>query len=859
MLKYIFIFLYIFQLCLDASHARNIKSKELEKISLQLHWKYQFEFAGFIAAKEKGFYKDAGLDVELKEYKNGINIEKEILSGKSEYGIYNSLSLLEYLRGKNLKLVSSYFKRAALVLVTSPDIKSPRDLVGKKVMVSNKDDFILNFKPYFDAYNVDINQIHFVKHTYNIEAFADKDVVAMTAFISNELYKLNERGIKFNVLDPSDENLYVLQLELVTSVKETKKHPMRVVAFREASRKGWEYALSHKNEIIDIIYNKYTQRISKKHLSDEAIGIEKLILPYTYNIGSIDKNFLDKQVNLFKVNYNIGLNKTIDNFIFDEKKHFVNIQFSKEELKYIQNNKVIDVCVNYSLFPLDGIVDGKMTGIMADIFADISKNTSLTFHPVASISELELQKNIQENKCELLSIVATNNKNYPTLNYSKVLSTTTFAVLSKLDKSFVSDVKQLKGKILLVQKKSVRDYLKHLYPFLSIEVEFDKNKIVKRVLNNSVYAIVTINEQADYFIDKYGYGKLKINAFLAKNHPIKGSIGIQKNNPILLSIINKSLKRISKDKINKIENSWRITRYQKNVDYSLVFKVIATMSLILLVMIYYHKKLKNLVRKKTKELREVNDYLEETVAQKIEELIKKDEILTTQSKQAVMGEMISMIAHQWRQPLNTITLSISNIQIKQMFGEILDKQELNDSLEEISNTIIYLSETIDDFKTYFHPDKEKNWIKVDNLIERAVNFILPRINANKIILEYIKSPTIEIEAYENELIQVLLNIIHNAIDAYSEIIVKDKKIIISTELKNNNIYISIEDRANGIKKENLKQIFEPYFSTKGKNGTGLGLYMSQMIIEKQFKGHIEIKTSGKGTTFIVMIPIISHF
>jgi len=132
----------------QTNHKHNANA--LQKVSLQLHWKYQFEFAGFIAAKEKGFYHNAGLDVELKEYQTGMNVVDEVLSHRADYGVYNSSILLEYLKGKPIVLLASFFKRSALVLITQPSIHSPKDLVGKTVMSSLVDDFALNFKPYLD-------------------------------------------------------------------------------------------------------------------------------------------------------------------------------------------------------------------------------------------------------------------------------------------------------------------------------------------------------------------------------------------------------------------------------------------------------------------------------------------------------------------------------------------------------------------------------------------------------------------------------------------------------------------------------------------------------------------------------------
>jgi len=850
----------IFSLFLILTTLNGESSTKLEKVSLQLHWKYQFEFAGFIAAKEKGFYEDEGLDVELKEYQFGVDIEKDIVDGKSEYGIYNSLSLLDYLRGKPLVLVSSYFKRAALVLVTTPDIQTPKDLVGKKIMASTKEDFILNYQPYFDGYGVNVDDVELVPHSYTIEEFADGKISAMTAFVSNELFKLDERGIKYNVLDPSDDNLYVLQLELITSKYEAINHPYRVSKFKRASLKGWAYALSHKEELADIIYNKYSNKISKKMIMSEAKGVEKLILPFTYNIGSIDKNFLNKQIKLFKNYYKVGFDKEIDAFIFEED-YSKKLLLTEEEHNYIKNNPTIPLCVLYNQFPIDGYENGKFTGIMSDVYKLISKSTLLKFSPIESSSAEEFKEHILNRKCEVVSVMATD-REYPNMKATQAFSSTHFTLVSELDKSFISYPNLLKNKTLLTQLQSYKDYLQHFYPYLIIKVVADRNKMIKMLLNKEAYAVVTLDEQADYIIDKYGYGKLKINGFLAKAHPLEASIGVQEKNKLLYSIIQKALKQIPRSELTDISNSWRMTRYQSVVDYSLVVIIVALMSIVLLIMLYYHRKLKNfnkelenLVHEKTRALREINEYLESTVSQKVEELIKKDEILTVQSKQAVMGEMISMIAHQWRQPLNMITLNISNLQIKQMMGQKIEDEVLNSSLDKISETIVYLSETVDDFKTYFHPDKERAVVEIDELLNRAINFVLPRVKTAGIKLGVTQPSSIELQVYPNELIQVLLNILNNAIDAYENIVKKDKAIEIYAKEINQELFIYIKDSAGGIKHEYLQRLFEPYFSTKGKNGTGLGLYMSQMIIEKQFEGKIDVTVDEDKTMFIIRIPI----
>ncbi len=269
----------------------------------------------------------------------------------------------------------------------------------------------------------------------------------------------------------------------------------------------------------------------------------------------------------------------------------------------------------------------------------------------------------------------------------------------------------------------------------------------------------------------------------------------------------------------------------------------------------FNSQLEAQVQEKTFKLQELNESLELKVQQKLEELMQKDKILTVQSKQAVMGEMISMIAHQWRQPLSMTTLQISNLQIKKMLGNKAEEEELYQALSKISDTIIYLSQTIDDFKTYFHPDKELSETDLCELLQRAVNFVSPRLKSDAIQIAIIKRATPLIhKTYINELLQVILNILNNALDIFIKSNSKNAMITLKIEEEQKFIKIYIQDNAGGISEENLPHIFEPYFSTKGKNGTGLGLYMSQMIVQKQFGGAIEVQTSSIGTTFIVVIP-----
>ena len=235
-------------------------------------------------------------------------------------------------------------------------------------------------------------------------------------------------------------------------------------------------------------------------------------------------------------------------------------------------------------------------------------------------------------------------------------------------------------------------------------------------------------------------------------------------------------------------------------------------------------------------------------------ILQQQKIMNAQAKHAVMGEMISMIAHQWRQPLSTVTLSISNIQIKRLLGEEIDDKVLDEALSDISDTVVYLSETIDDFQTFFSPNREMQTVELEEVINRAIGFTLARLKNTTIEIIYHPKEKVIVQTYINELVQVILNILNNAIDELINRKIENPHVTIKVENLNTQVKICIEDNAGGIEEEILERIFEPYFSTKGKNGTGLGLYMSQMIMQKQFNTKIDVRSSKSGATFAIIIP-----
>ncbi|EFU68865.1 two component sensor histidine kinase [Aliarcobacter butzleri JV22] len=232
----------------------------------------------------------------------------------------------------------------------------------------------------------------------------------------------------------------------------------------------------------------------------------------------------------------------------------------------------------------------------------------------------------------------------------------------------------------------------------------------------------------------------------------------------------------------------------------------------------------------------VSIFLENKLKEYKKELDNKQAILYQQSKMAAMGEMIGNIAHQWRQPLSIITTATSGMVLQKQMGVLTDEFFFEAS-NRINTSSQYLSQTIDDFRNFFIPNKEKSKVNLIEIFKKTLDLISAQFSSKDI--EIIKNiEGVEFESYENELIQALINILNNSRD---ELIKKDGErfIFVDAFEKDNFINIIIKDNAGGVIKENLDKIFEPYFTTKYKSqGTGIGLYMTEEIITKHLNGTI---------------------
>ncbi|CAM3844952.1 ABC transporter substrate-binding protein [Arcobacter cloacae] len=334
-----------------------------QKVTLYLDWLNQFQFAGYYIAKEKGYYKDLGIDIEIKEFRGNYNsIVENVVSNEAIYAIGKSSLILNNNDNKNIILLSTIFQKSPLILLTleSSEIKTPKDLENKKVMITSDAKDSASISAMILSQGLNLNSIQFLEHTFDINDLLNKKVDAYAGYLSNEPYLLDKKNIKYNVINPSDYNFDFFEGILFTSREELSNNPTRVLNFNEASLKGWNYAFNNIEESAKIIYEKYnTQNKTLDALIFEANALKKLSNIEEGILGNINSNKINEINSFYKF---LGLNTkndlNIESLIFDKTKILLN----KDINNYLKDNH-FTLLIETNKIPYSFKITNELVGI----------------------------------------------------------------------------------------------------------------------------------------------------------------------------------------------------------------------------------------------------------------------------------------------------------------------------------------------------------------------------------------------------------------------------------------------------------------------------------------------------------------
>ncbi|MDD5118359.1 MAG: ABC transporter substrate-binding protein [Sulfuricurvum sp.] len=822
-----------------------------ESVTLQLSWLNQFQFAGYYVAKEKGYYADSGLDVTILDAQNRQDPFDAVMKGKAQYGVGRSSLIVDYINGAPLVLMAAIFQSSPMMLLTRQDsnISKAQDLKNKRVMLTGDTVEGAEMQAMLRSVGLRTSDLFVQKHSYDPMSLARHETDAMVAYLSNEPYILQKAGIETHAIHPKDYGFDFYSDILFTTQKETLEHPQRAEAFYDASIRGWLWAFDHIEETAELIYHNYNpQHKSLDALIYEGRVLKELAFRSNTAFGSIEPIRLEMIAQGYRL---MGVVQSIPSFDPLIYKHST-LNLTEKEKAWLKGHPVVRVGIDQNWPPIESVDEkGRHTGISASYLNLLEKRLGIHFEVDYSRRVWSDSLHAVQNKeLDMLSCAAITDKRQENLVFSRSYLKQSIVIVADSGVGYVNDLSDLNGKkVAVVRSYETEEILREHYPKIIPVMADTALEALQSVASGEAYACVEGLGTVSYLIEHYNLKRLKVVGETPYRYEL--AFAFRNDWGMLATISDKVLASISHSEYQEIHGSWLVMDKNEPINYSLVWGIVGFVAVLFILIAYKNRRLDVLVRQRTDELETFNQRLQEEIEKAVEKNRKQEKLLMQQAKMAEIGSMLESIAHQWRQPLNILGLSMTRLNLS---CAISGGGEASKVIEIAEAQIEYMSQTIDDFRNFFKHDRDQISVNINTLINDVEALLGPLLIRKKITIERDIDPDTEVLVYPNELKQVLINLINNAREAIEQH--RGDKRVIYIGCQNDEKYctISVEDTGGGIPSKIIDKIFDPYFTTKFESqGTGIGLYMAKTIIEKHFLGKLSVYNTSRGACFEIRL------
>ncbi|MDP1664078.1 MAG: EAL domain-containing protein [Methylobacter sp.] len=537
-----------------------------EKVSLQLKWLHSFQFAGYYAAKEKGFYAEEQLDVTIRERIPGINNIEQVLKDESQYGVADTGLLEQRLVGKPVVVLASIFQHNPLVYLTLKDsgIVSPYELQGKRVMEDSFDNAPLLAMLYETGISGD--EFTHLANSFNPDDLTNGKTDVMVSYLTDQVDYFKNKNIEINIIDPRSYGVDFLSDNLFTTEQELNRHPERVRRFLRASLKGWDYALKHQDELIRIILSQYNpgNRLSAGHLRFEAQETVKMILPDTIPIGHTDIKRFQRIADTYRQLGLINSTDHLEDFIYLQKEQN-KLDFTPEEQAWLQTHPVIRVGIDRDFAPYEWIdANGNYVGLSADYIALVGQRLGVKLDIVKDKSWSEMLEMAQHGELEMISNANKTPERERYLVFTDAYLSTPAIIISDSNNGFIGTLDRLSGKrVTLERGYFMQELLMHDHPEIQLVPTENIRDALNMVSSGKADAYIGDAASTNYAIKREGMLNLSFSG--ATNYKSHHRMAATKTNPELVSLLAKTLADIPQSEKDAIQNRWMSLKYEAGI------------------------------------------------------------------------------------------------------------------------------------------------------------------------------------------------------------------------------------------------------------------------------------------------------
>lgn len=574
-----------FFLCLTGLYAQ----KPLEKVSVQLQWADQFQFAGYYVAKEKGFYRDAGLDVTIRKFDPKKLAVDEVMEGRAEYGTGRSSLLIDRMNGKPVVALAALFQSSPMVLLSekSANIRTPRDLIGKRIMMTSDFQDTITVRAMINSQGMRMEDLTFIDHSYNPLDIANGKTDVMACYISNEPFVLNEKGIETNAINPEQYGFDFYSDILFTTEQEIRRHPKRVQGFLNATLKGWEYAFAHIDETAQLIRERYNgQNKSYESLVYEGTVLKELAYKGNLPLGVMSLEKFRRISDIYKV---MGVPQNEDRFqgFLYEDKSKIAIPFSVDERSFLRMN-TIRYTSTKSWPPFNFHSDtaaNELQGIVNDFWNLIVQRTGMRTVFVPALTWNEVLHAIKTKAADVTLGTSSTAQKEPYAIFSKPYASFPNVIVTNKKIDFIPGLSTLEGKqVAIGDGYSIADTIAANYPNIRIVSVEDTREGLKLLSSGRVDAVIDILPVVAFLMNADHYVDLKISGTTEFDFDIR--FMIRNDYPELKSIIDQAIDTITPAERQKILNRYIAVTYEDRIDYRWAYGIAFAALLVILVFLY---------------------------------------------------------------------------------------------------------------------------------------------------------------------------------------------------------------------------------------------------------------------------------
>ena len=574
------------------SGTKYTSTEDLTPASLQLIWKHQFQFAGYYVAKQKGFYRQAGIDLSIHEYENNEDPVATVLTGERDFALGRSTILAQRINGARIVALLATFQNSPLMLLTTEKsgISKPADLQGKRIMMTPDAEKQVELLAMLRQSGITESDFERQDHSFNINDLIEGKTDAMASYLSNEPFQLEEKGIGYTMMQPENYGFSMYSDLLFTSEALLQEKPELVAAFRQATIKGWRYAFSHIEETADLIIAEYnSQNRSKAALIFEGEQLAKQAFDKEGRFGSIQPEKLRVISQLYLLFNLIPSDYTIEGFIYHPKDQ-ARLSFNQREKQFLVNKQIFKVCGDPLWEPYSQLKFNHYEGVIPDYLQLISRRTGLQFQTITSQVWSQSIAAMKAAKCDIIAGAMQTPNRAKFMQFSRPYLSMPAVLAVRSDTPANMPLQEIfRQPLAIIEGSAFIEIIRGRVPDANIMPVASVSDGLKRVQTGEAFALLNAPDGISSAISQLHLSGIKVIDQVRDTWDISVAVTRTYQDTPLLDIINKAINSITPEERDEIRNRWIRITFEHETDYSLAWQMTAIIGALLLFLIYRYR------------------------------------------------------------------------------------------------------------------------------------------------------------------------------------------------------------------------------------------------------------------------------